>query len=78
MSWLFGKQKTPQEILREHQRTLRKSMREIDRERTALQRQEKQITIEIKKMAKQGQMVLKIFYYSNKKKIEGREVLIIK
>mmetsp|Transcript_12497 Transcript_12497/g.50027 ORF Transcript_12497/g.50027 Transcript_12497/m.50027 type:complete len:221 (-) Transcript_12497:67-729(-) len=56
MSWLFAKQKTPQEMMREHQRALRKSMREMDRERTTLQRQEKQITLEIRKMAKQGQM----------------------
>ena len=59
MSWLFGgKQKTPQEMLREHQRVLRKAMREMDRERNALQRQEKTLTIEIKKMARQNQMVL--------------------
>ena len=58
MSWLFGgRQKTPQEMLREHQRVLRRSMREMDRERNALVRQEKQLTIEIKKMARQGQMV---------------------
>merc|ERR1712224_504469 len=46
----------PQEMLREHQRVLRKSIREIDRERAALERQEKSLTIEIKKMARQGQM----------------------
>lgn len=55
---LFGaKPKSPQEILREHQRVLRKAMREMDRERSALQRQEQQITVEIRKMARQGQMV---------------------
>merc|ERR1712137_463324 len=42
--------------LREHQRVLRKAMREMDRERNALQRQEKTLTIEIKKMARQNQM----------------------
>merc|ERR1712137_681441 len=42
--------------LREHQRVLRKAMREMDRERNALQRQEKQLTLEIKKMSRQGQM----------------------
>ena len=57
MAFLFGKRKTPREILRENQRMIRRSQREIDRERTALQRQEKQITVEIKKMAKQNQMV---------------------
>jgi len=56
MEWLFGKQKTPKEIMRENQRLLQKSMREIDRERTSLQNQEKKIIIEIKKLAKQNQM----------------------
>ncbi|EGC39387.1 hypothetical protein DICPUDRAFT_45207 [Dictyostelium purpureum] len=54
--FLFGKQKTPKEILRENQRALNKSMREIDRERVNLQNQEKKIILDIKKMAKQGQM----------------------
>jgi hypothetical protein len=58
-SGLFGgKQKTPQELLREHQRTLRKAMREMDRERNALIRQEKQLTLEIRKMARANQMVI--------------------
>lgn len=56
MEWLFGKQKTPQEILRENQRMLRKSIREIDRERMALENQEKKAVIEIRKMAKTNQM----------------------
>lgn len=45
------------EVLREHQRSLNRSIRDIDRERTALQNQEKKITMEMKKLAKQGQMV---------------------
>jgi len=56
MEYLFGRSKTPKEIVREHQRVIRKSMRDVDRERTALQNQEKKLTLEIKKMAKQGQM----------------------
>ena len=57
MSFLFGRSKTPQEMMKEHQRLLRRSMREMDRERASLQQQEKKIIIEIKKMAKSGQMV---------------------
>eukprot|EP01118_Nematostelium_gracile_P002900 TRINITY_DN1333_c0_g1_i1.p1 TRINITY_DN1333_c0_g1~~TRINITY_DN1333_c0_g1_i1.p1 ORF type:complete len:218 (-),score=77.37 TRINITY_DN1333_c0_g1_i1:42-695(-) len=56
MSFIFGKKKTVKEILREHQRGLNKAIREIDRERAALQNQEKKITVEMKKLAKQGQM----------------------
>jgi len=56
MAFLFGKKKTVQEVLREHQRSLNRAIRDIDRERTALQNQEKKITIEMKKLAKQGQM----------------------
>eukprot|EP00013_Stygamoeba_regulata_P024697 CAMPEP_0177654660 /NCGR_PEP_ID=MMETSP0447-20121125/14467_1 /TAXON_ID=0 /ORGANISM="Stygamoeba regulata, Strain BSH-02190019" /LENGTH=229 /DNA_ID=CAMNT_0019158357 /DNA_START=48 /DNA_END=737 /DNA_ORIENTATION=+ len=56
MSWLFGQQKTPKEILRENQRMLRRSMRDLDRERTTLQNQEKKTIIETKNLARQGQM----------------------
>jgi len=56
MAFLFGRQKTPKEILREHQRSINRAMREIDRERASLQNQEKTIIAEIKKSAKQGQM----------------------
>lgn len=37
---------------------LDKAIRELDRERMALQNQEKKVITEIKKTAKQGQMVL--------------------
>ncbi|KAL0044452.1 hypothetical protein WJX82_007425 [Trebouxia sp. C0006] len=56
MSWLFGKKKSPQELLRENKRMLDKAIRELDRERMALQNQEKKVIAEIKKTAKQGQM----------------------
>lgn len=45
------------ELLRENKRMLDKSIREIERERQALQTQEKKLITEIKKSAKQGQMV---------------------
>ncbi|WCJ42753.1 hypothetical protein M5689_023543 [Euphorbia peplus] len=56
MSFLFGKRKTPAELLRENKRMLDKSIREIERERQSLQTQEKKLIAEIKKSAKQGQM----------------------
>lgn len=53
------------ELLRENKRMLDKSIREIERERQGLQAQEKKLIAEIKKTAKQGQMVymliIKIF-----------------
>lgn len=45
------------ELLRENKRMLDKSIREIERERQGLQTQEKKLIAEIKKVAKQGQMV---------------------
>lgn len=45
------------ELLRENKRMLDKSIREIERERQSLQTQEKKLIAEIKKTAKQGQMV---------------------
>ena len=57
MDLLFGRRKTPEELLRQNQRALNRAMRELDRERQKLEAQEKKIIIDIKKMAKQGQMV---------------------
>ncbi|XP_019743352.1 charged multivesicular body protein 2a isoform X1 [Hippocampus comes] len=56
MEFLFGKRKTPEEMLRQNQRALNRAMRDLDRERTKLEQQEKKIIADIKKMAKQGQM----------------------
>lgn len=54
---LFGRSVTPAERLRQHQRSLAKAQRELDRERTKLEQQEKKLIMDIKKSAKQGQMV---------------------
>lgn len=43
-------------MLRQNQRALTKAIRELDRERTKMEQQEKKIIADIKKMAKQGQM----------------------
>lgn len=56
MEWLFGRRMTPDEMLRKNQRALTKAMRELDRERTKMEQQEKKIIADIKKMAKAGQM----------------------
>lgn len=57
MEWLFGKRLTPEEMLRKNQRALNKAMRDLDREKAKMEQQEKKIIIDIKKMAKEGQMV---------------------
>ena len=56
MSWLFGKKKTPAEMLRENKRMIDRAIRDLDRERIGLQAQEKKTVAEIKKMAKDNQM----------------------
>lgn len=56
LEWLFGKKKTPEEMLRQNQRALNKAMRDLDRERSKMEQQEKKVIADIKKMAKQGQM----------------------
>ena len=53
---VFGTGKTPAERIKEYNRQIKKSVREIDRERTALERQEKKLLADIKKAAKDGQM----------------------
>lgn len=57
MEWLFGRKMTPEEMLRKNQRALNKAMRDLDRERAKMEQQEKKIIMDIKKMAKEGQMV---------------------
>ena len=57
LEWLFGRRMTPEEMLRKNQRALTKAMRDLDREKTKMEQQEKKIIADIKKMAKMGQMV---------------------
>lgn len=54
---VFGRSKTPAERMRQHQRTLQKAIRELDRERSKLEQQEKKLIQDIKANAKKGQMV---------------------
>jgi charged multivesicular body protein 2A len=56
MEWLFGKRLTPEQMMRQNQRALQKTIRELDRERSRLEQQEKKVIADIKKMAQQGQM----------------------
>lgn len=56
LDFLFGKRKTPDEMLKQNQRALTRAIRDLDRERSKLEGQEKKIIADIKKMAKQGQM----------------------
>ena len=51
-----GKKKTLKEQLRENKREINRAVRELDRERTNLQMQEKKLILEIKKMAKENQI----------------------
>ncbi|KAF9008962.1 SNF7 family protein [Cyathus striatus] len=53
---LFGRTVTPAERLRQHQRSLTKAQRELDRERSRLEQSEKKLVADIKKSAKSGQM----------------------
>lgn len=49
---------TPKEEARMHKRTVDKAVRQIDRERTKLQNNEKKMLAEIKKLAKANQHVI--------------------
>lgn len=60
MEWLFGKKVTPEELLRKNQRALNKAMRDLDREKMKMEQQEKKVINDIKKLAKEGQMVRQV------------------
>jgi len=53
---LFGAGKTPAEKMKEYNRNIKRSIREMDRERNALERQEKKLMTDIKKEAKEGRV----------------------
>jgi charged multivesicular body protein 2A len=52
----FGKEKPLKEVLRENKRMITKAIRELDREKLSLEKEEKRLTIEIKKAAKEQRM----------------------
>jgi hypothetical protein len=56
MGSVFGKEKPLKEVLRENKRMINKAIRELDREKVALEREEKRLTMDIKKAAKDQQM----------------------
>lgn len=53
---IFGRKKPLKEVLRENKRTITRAIRDIEREKTNLEKQEKKLVGEIKKNAKAGQM----------------------
>ena len=52
----MGQKLTLKEQMRRNQRVLKKAIRDVDREKTKLERQQKKLVSDIKKLAKQGQM----------------------
>jgi charged multivesicular body protein 2A len=56
MGNVFGEQKSTKEIVKEQQRLLKRSIRQLDRERKGLERQEAKLVQDIKAKAKAGQM----------------------
>eukprot|EP00611_Tribonema_gayanum_P015105 TRINITY_DN2689_c1_g1_i1.p2 TRINITY_DN2689_c1_g1~~TRINITY_DN2689_c1_g1_i1.p2 ORF type:complete len:248 (-),score=128.71 TRINITY_DN2689_c1_g1_i1:416-1159(-) len=56
MGNVMGKKKPLKEIMRENKRTINRAIRELDREKTNLEKQEKKIISEMKKAAAANQM----------------------
>ena len=56
MGNILGKDKPLKEVLRENKRLINRAIRELDREKMGLEREEKRLTMEIKKAAKENQM----------------------
>ena len=75
MGNIFGKDKPLKEVLRENKRMITRAVRELDREKTTLEREEKRLTMEIKKAAKEQQMqsvkiMAKVRFISNRALVE--------
>jgi len=56
MGNIMGKQKPLKEVMRENKRMITRAIRELDREKQGLEREEQRLTIEIKKAARENQM----------------------
>ena len=56
MGNVFGSEKPLKEVLRENKRMIKRAIRELDREKLHLEREETRLVVEIKKNAKAGQM----------------------
>lgn len=56
MGNLLGKDKPLKEILRENKRQITRAVRELDREKSNMEKEEKRLTVEIKKAARENQM----------------------
>lgn len=56
MEYLFGRRKTPEEILRENKRAIDRAIRELEREKSRMENQEVKLANEIRKNAKANQM----------------------
>lgn len=56
MEYLFGRRKTPDEILRENKRAIDRAIRELEREKGRMEQQEIKLVNEIRKNAKANQM----------------------
>ncbi|KAI9504095.1 Snf7-domain-containing protein [Coemansia spiralis] len=56
LDFLFGKRQTPREKMRQNLRALNRAQRELDRERSKMEVQEKKLIADIKKSARAGQM----------------------
>lgn len=54
---LFGKKKTPEQVMREQQRELNRTERSLQRDRAKLEQQEKQLETQIKRAAEKGDKV---------------------
>ncbi|CAP27833.2 Protein CBR-VPS-2 [Caenorhabditis briggsae] len=75
MDFLFGRRKTPAELLRQNQRALNKAIRELDRERARMEAQEKKIIADIKNMAKKNQMVPGFLDFRDSVKVMAKDLV---
>lgn len=56
MEFLFGRRKTPEEILRENKRAIDRAIRELEREKGRMEQQEVKLTNDIRKAARANEM----------------------
>jgi charged multivesicular body protein 2A len=60
---LFGSRMTPDDVLQRNQQILKDAMRDLDRGKARMEKEGKRIIADMKKEAKEGQMVCRHIHY---------------
>ena len=77
MGDLLSKPKPVEEVMKENKRAINKAIREVDREIRRMETQQKELTTNIKKMAKKGQVYANARLYGSMSALEYYSIFCV-